>query len=272
MINTWLSYNQRQPSPYGSFTIVDVSELGEPSEDVKNHIANTILESYRNINFYKIHFEHEPQQALLDYLDTYVFPGEDNNIVRNVKQGDYGEILAQLIVEYFCELEVPIHKMRHKFNKDRSVFCTDMIAHNSGEPLTDIYYYEVKTRRTMIRTDGHYPPVNAHNSLLNDQNGGTEGIADFLCRMYFERGDYDKSKKYGEVIKNPSAFIRHFELFFIIETDIYLEEIVEELNALPPTLTPLNVTVVLIRDLAQKLQDGFDRAKTQVITIVYPQS
>jgi hypothetical protein len=37
----------------------------------------------------------------------------------HVRQGDWGEILTSLIVTFFQELEVPINKLKWKFNKIR---------------------------------------------------------------------------------------------------------------------------------------------------------
>lgn len=36
--------------------------------------------------------------------------------------------------------------MRFKFNKNKSVFGTDIVAINSLDDLNTVYYYEVKTR------------------------------------------------------------------------------------------------------------------------------
>src|SRR5690606_25940402 len=149
--------------------------------------------------------------------ENYIFPADSGLADKIVKPGDFGEILASMIVSYFEGLIVPINKLRWKFNNNRSVFCTDMIAHNDGDTIKDIYYYEIKTRQSIRKENGCYLTVNAHNSLLKDQLQANQGIADFLSRLSYEVRDFDASLKYGDIVRNPTKYNPHFELFFIIE-------------------------------------------------------
>jgi hypothetical protein len=134
-----------------------------------------------------------------------------------------------------------------------------MIAHNPDSKITDIYYYEIKSRLTAnketINELYDYVTIHAHNSLLHDEQIPNEGIADFLSRYYYEKSDYDNSIRYADIVKNPTKYIKHFELFFVIEKSKYIEEILISLNTLPPALHPLNITVVLIENLNQLITE-----------------
>jgi len=105
--------------------------------------------------------------------------------------------------------------------------------------------------------------------LLKDEQTPNEGIADFLGRYYFELGDFDASSKYGDIIVNPGNYNRNFELFFIIEASRFKLDILDALNNLPPTLKPLAVTVVLIKDLGKLIAQTKKLAIDHAVDYVY---
>lgn len=264
MITDWLSHTEKSPSSYGLFRVIDVFEKISADEKVCEYMAGEILSAYRNFEELKFRFESTDEATLKAYLLANVFPGDDYTLVRNVRQGDFAEVLASLIVNYFQGLVTPIHKMRYKFNKNRSVFCTDMMAHNSGETITDLYYYEIKSRLDIRRESAggitNFITVLAHNSLLKDEQTPNEAIADFLSSRYFEQGEYILSNKYNDIVLNAANYNRKFELFFIIEKTTFKDDILVALQSFPATLTPLCVTVVLIENLKQLVENIYTKA------------
>lgn len=274
MLGEWLKYNGSEENNY-LFTLIHVTEDRSPDQSVIAYISEEVLKAYRNLGYLKFSYQREPKERLVDYLNSYVLPSEKNQITKNVGQGDFGEILASLIVTFFQNLLVPIHKLQWKYNKDRTLFCTDMIAHNQGEKIKDIYYYEIKTRSIIKKekpkkdAESNYITVIAHNGLLKDELTPNEGIADFLSRYFYEKGDYDNSKKYFDIVKNPQKYNRNYELFFIIEKSKFITDILDDLNNLPPTLSPLNVTVVLIDELKRLIVETRQRVVDEAINYVY---
>lgn len=272
MLEKWLSIAETRPSPY-VFRFINVTENQTPDDDVKAFIGKEIVTAYRNLDYLQLQYRTEPRHKLVEYINNYVLTSSDNQIAKNVGQGDFGEILAGLIVSHFFKLFVPIQKLRWKFNKDRSTFCTDMIAHNPDGNITDIYYYEIKSRLLIRKeeTDGTYNHITvvAHNGLLKDEQTPNEGIADFLSRYFYEREDYDASAKYGDIVRNPSNYNRNFELFFVIEASKFKVEILDDLQNLPPTLKPLCVTLVLINGLGELIQETRELAISSAVNYVY---
>ncbi len=67
----------------------------------------------------------------------------------------------------------------------------------------------------------------------------------------------DYSKWYNDIVLNTHTYNRKFELFFIIEKDKFLTDILDALQSLPPTLKPLCVTVVLIESLSNLPRTAF---------------
>ncbi|XHR97419.1 hypothetical protein ACFJIV_12630 [Mucilaginibacter sp. UC70_90] len=220
-------------------------------------------------------YEHLSEDRLKDYIRDYVLPSNDNQLTRNVRQGDFSEVLASLIVSFFEKRIVPVKKMRWKFNKDKSVFSTDMFAHNSGDQISELYYYEIKSRLDTRQKEGTSPDrfyitVHAHNSLLKDMNQPHEGIADFLSKMYAAQKDYASAKKYHDIILNPDDYSRSYELFFIIESSKFNPAILVDLENLPPTLKPLCVTIVLIASLGRLIIELQQRAVQQAVNYIHP--
>lgn len=274
MINTWLQSSSSVPA-HQLFGMINVVEIGPPSVDVKDYLGHEIISSYRNLDDLKILYEHLPEDRLTDYIRDYVMPSNANQLTRNVRQGDFSEVLASLIVSFFEKRIVPLKKMRWKFNKDKSVFSTDMFAHNAGDQISDLYYYEIKSRLDTRQKEGTAPnrfyiTVHAHNSLLKDMQQPNEGIADFLSKMYFAQKDYDSAKKYHDIILNPNNYKRSYELFFIIETTKFNPSIIDELENLPPALKPLCITIVLIANLGRLIVDLQQRAIQQAVNFIHP--
>jgi hypothetical protein len=203
-----------------------------------------------------------------------VLASDKNQFGKNVGQGDFAEILAGLIVSFFQHLTVPIRKMQWKFNKDKSVFSTDMVAHNSADPLTDFFYYEIKSKITHGRSNVNglsaYVTVHAYNSLEKESKVPKESIADFLARLYHKNGDMANAKKYFDVVLDPSRYNSNYELFFIIDADKFDQAIIDDLLAIPPTLGPLCVTLVLIKNLGKLILDVRDMVTEAAIKKVYP--
>lgn len=254
IISDWLDY-KNENSPY-LFRIVRITEKKSPDDDIIKYLQDKIITSYRSLEFYTFHLgESATEEEVRRYVNDHVIPKNDNQFDKNVRQGDWGEILSGLIVTYFQNLVIPINKLQWKFNKDKAVFGTDLIAFNNSERIEDIYYYEIKTRKNPDTKEGKIPnrfyvSIWAHNSLLMDVNSPTESIADFLERLYFEKKEYNTASKFKDMVKNPQNYNKKFELFLIVEKVNFTADLLIELNSLPPQLDPLNVTIVLIDNLS----------------------
>jgi hypothetical protein len=271
-LDAWLTVDEPKPCPY-VFKLIEVNERLSPDEHIKVFLGKEMLSSYRNLDYLKFRYGKRPQEQLTKYLLDNAFPSQENQIDKNVGQGDFGEILAGLIVTYYADLEVPLKKMRWKFNRSRSTFCTDIMAHNKGSTISDVYYYEVKTRlrikKEKVNGVSNHITINAHNALLKDQEAPNEAIADFLSRFYFEIDEFDKADQYGDLVIARHNYTRNFGLFFIINKTSLIKRILQELHDLPPALKPLTVTVVLIQDLAKIIDYTRNTAVAEAIKYVY---
>lgn len=263
MIENWLEYTEKGDAKY-VFKLVQITEKDSPDDDLIKFLQEKIITSYRSLDFYKFHLgETVSEDEIIKYIQDQIIPNDENQFDKNVRQGDWGEILSGLIASYFQDLFIPINKLQWKFNKDKAVFGTDLIAFNKGESIRDIYYYEIKTRVNPDKKEGtkpnrHYISILAHNSLLKDEQSPTESIADFLERLYFEKEDFTTASKFKDIVKNPKNYNKKFELFLIVEKDKFIEEILTDLNEFPPQLAPLSVTIILINNLSSLVSRTWD--------------
>ena len=246
MIEDWLKYEEKKDIDY-VFRLIHITENQSPPDDnLLKYLQEKILISYRKIDFYKFVLQNESKEKIINYIKEQVIPNNDTIIDKNVRQGDWGEVLTSLIILKFKGYE-SANKLQWKFNKNKSVFGTDLIAFN---PNGAIHYFEIKTTQNPHRKkEGKYISVRAYNSLLNDMVAPTESIADFFMRLAYDKGEFEKAKKLKDIVLNPTNYKKEFELFFIVEKSKFIENILKELNNLPPELNPLNVTIVLIDNL-----------------------
>jgi hypothetical protein len=271
MINKWLEYKEQKSSYL--FRSIYVTEQSKPDNKLIEHLQEQILISYRNIEYYKFHLENTTEAEIRSFVLNQVVPADVTQFDKNVRQGDWGEILSALIVAYFQDLEVPINKLQWKLNKDKAVFGTDLLAYNKGEKITDLYYYEVKTKlnpkvKVGKKPNRFYITIVAHNSLMKDETAPTESIAEFLERLFFERKNFDEAKKFKDIVKNPQNYNRNFELFFIIDNLNFDSAILDELNNLTPQLNPLKVTLIFIDDLQKLVENTWKDIESLLVKLL----
>ena len=247
MIEDWLKYEEKENTAY-VFKLIHITEnQSPPDNNLIKHLQEKILTSYRKIDFYKFVLKNESKEKIINYIREQVIPDNATIIDRNVRQGDWGEVLTALITLKYRGYE-SANKLQWKFNKNKSVFGTDLIAFN---PNGSIHYFEIKTTQNPhTKKDGEYISIRAYNSLLKDMDAPTESIADFFMRLAYDKGEFEKAKKLKDIVLNPTNYKKEFELFLIVEKSKYIDKILQELNNLPPELTPLNITVVLIDNLS----------------------
>lgn len=281
MITKWLEEKKRSGSLY-TFQVINVTEKNNASEEAIEYIGERILNAYRSAAFLKTTFQTKHSKELIKYLKEYVFPAIDGagskgeiTIRKNVRQGDFGETISIELIEKFRKLHVPVSKLRWKFNNNRSVFCTDIFAHDRGNNFSELKYYEVKTRTTFNKQIC----IEAHNSLAKDIPH--EFIADFLQRHYYELAEemnrsgrdakkyYDICAKYNDILSNPDKYIRSFEIILIMEKKNFQETILKALDDLPPSLSPLEITIILIDDVRMIIDKSYKKAIAYALTFVY---
>ena len=181
MIEKWINEVPRNPCPY-CYSVIDISELDEISDEVKRYISEFILFSFRNIEHLKRRYKGKPVEKLKEYIEKNIFAPNDDNPGKNVRQGDWGEIISALVLRDLRGLVLPVFKLRWKVNREKAMFGTDVFAVKEDEHgnVQKLIYCESKTRRTYSKSVG----VEAYNSLYKDNGQSLPQIIDFISNIF----------------------------------------------------------------------------------------
>lgn len=255
---------------YCNFATFEISSI-EELDGFTEFLGHKIIESYKDVEFLRRHFAHEGKEALKEYLQSHVYPEGDYQIDQNVKNGDLGEIIGeQTIHEYEEGLTVPIKKLKWKMNNKKSVFCTDIFAHNSIGPIDVLKYYEVKTYTTRNINVG----VKAFDALKKDVESGREPIANFLSQRHLAKAilaeelgqgevaaeHYEKSDEYMSIVKGSKDYTRKYEAILVREKGRFREEELERIDEKEPFFDDLLVSVVLVDNLQDVINLSFEKS------------
>lgn len=255
---------------YSNFDLFEITSVDDISGLI-DFLGEKIFESYKDVDFIKRHFAGSTKEDLREYLQTHVYPEDEIQIDQNVKNGDLGEILGeQTIYEFEDNLKVPIKKLKWKFNNKKSVFCTDIFAHNDNGPIDVLKYYEVKTYTTRNLDVG----VKAFDGLLSDYNSGKEPIANFLSQMNHayavqakefgnnQRAEelYSLSDEYMDIVKGRKNFTRKYEAILIREKRHFRNEELDRIESKTPFTDNFMVSVVLVDNLQEIINQSFERS------------
>ncbi len=143
------------------------------------------------------------------------------------------------------------NKLKFKFNKNRSVFATDLLAFDNLNDPKSIHFYEIKTRQSLNKEDGFYITEIAYDCLENDSDNVVHPVLDFMAQRFFSSGEKDLSAKYLQLALDRHSVKSYYEIF-ILTNDINeskISKICDALNNLNLKLKPLSLTLVLVPEL-----------------------
>jgi helicase len=263
MIDTWLSASAPDSTSYPTFKFIEITERCAPDERLLKFIQEKILYAYRDQNFLIRNFQQKTPDVIKNYIEKNVIPADINNFDKSVREGDFGEIVSSLIVGEIQHREA-FTKLRWKINKDKSVFGTDIVAFDSMNDPSKVYYYEVKTRYDAMKKEspGKGEPsecitVIANKSLQYDISMN-ENILDFMAREYNAHGQYDKADKFLDYVLHPESIEKAFEIFILTDSSIYNKNyamLLQMLDDVQNKETPLSITFVFIDNMKQFVDD-----------------
>lgn len=272
--------------PTYPFTVDRFEVIPTRQQELPHALGKLLLSSYRDKEMLKAEYRGKTKEELLVYLENYVFPtdreGRQNaSHISMVKTGDFGEAIFAKVADEFHGLLIPFQKISWKLRSDKASFCTDVFGHNIGEPIRDLHYYEVKTRTTHYRAASrrregtHLVGVVGHDSLAHDHDSPVEQISDFLRRQFYENAalieaagneelaaaNRSKAAQYGNIVDNRGAYTRNYCVALVLDaTQAFREEIIQDLQALPPELTPMRLSIVFLEDLPALMEAAFKAA------------
>lgn len=260
MIRQYFSEKENNSQKY-DFCFISITEDKPKDDELIYELQKNILRAYRNSKFFQQQRRNLNRAGLENYILKYVIPDDITNFDLAVRYGDFGEVFASLIIEYIRGKRT-FHKLRWKFNSNKSVFGTDIVAFDSLDNPKEITYYEVKTRKNALKREAlEFITVIAYKSLEKDMNSNTETILDFMSRFYFDSNEYDKSKIFSDLVDGIKPVNKNYEIFVITDSKVLskkYKKLLSALHSIPKTITPLSVTFVFIDNLKELMADTWD--------------
>lgn len=247
-IGKWLNAPIKEKTKY-EYSLYRITKKADKTTTLIRDLQEELLYSYREKKFLKKNVFSMTKKNIRKYIKG-IIPEDSDNIAENVRTGDFGEVLVKLIVSFFFHYTA-YNKLKFKFNKNRSVFATDLVAFDDISNPKSIYYYEIKTRKTLNKENGFYITQIAYESLEKDEDNCVQPILDFMAQRFFESRKKDLSLKYSKLALNKKKVKSNYEIF-VLTNDINEKKILKICKALNETtikLNPLSLTLVLVPEL-----------------------
>lgn len=247
MIQDWLNHLERTSHNY-KFNIIDLSETRVRNEDLfPAWLAKELLIAYKNPDHLKRRYSKREKVELREYLMDEVFPPLTEIMDKNVRRGDWGEIVSSLVLRDVRNLETALIKLRYKLNRKKSSFGIDVfgVQLDDAGNVCSLCVCETKTKITYDKKIG----VKAHNSLNINDKSSIITIADFMSTLYYTEGNYALADQFDEIVIKKGEFPTDHHIFLVHEKSLWKDDILDELNNLADLHKGLNLNVLLIDNL-----------------------
>lgn len=247
MIHDWLKHSERSNHSY-KFKVIDLSETEIRKQELfPQWLAEELLMAYKNPNHLKRRYSKKDKSELRKYLADEVFPPLTKVMDKNVRRGDWGEIVSSLFLRDVMNLETALIKLRYKLNRKKSSFGIDVFGVQLDDKgnVCGLCVCETKTKITYDKQIG----VKAHDSLYINDISSIITIADFMSTLYFEQGKYELSDQFDEIVINNGDFPTDHHIFLVHEKKLWNDDILSELNNLARLSQDLHFNVLLIDEL-----------------------
>jgi hypothetical protein len=267
MIRDWLNQSIRSNHKY-KYNIIDISETDIRTEQAfPTWLAGELLIAYKNPEHLRRRYSKRNKSELRDYLINEVFPPVVEVIDKNVRRGDWGEIVTSLILRDIRQLETALIKLRYKLNRKKSSFGIDVfgVQLNQAGKVCGLCVCETKTKITYDKQIG----VKAYNSLLSNDTSAIITIADFMSTLYFNEGKLELADQFDEIVLQKANFPTDYHIFLVHEKKLWDEDVLIELNNIQDLNQDLNVNVLLIDDLDNLAKHTFSLVPKVGEDIVY---
>lgn len=273
MIERYFSIKENDYQTY-DFQFIRITEDCNKDDTLINELQKSIIREYREPSYLQRKRRNLDRAGLEDYIRKKVIPDEITNFDLATRYGDFGEIFASLVIQ-FVDNKKTFNKLQWKFNKDKSVFGTDIVSFDSLEEPSEICYYEVKTRENCLNKEEvsrkkigddeiiekEYISVIAYKSLEKDMLSDKESILDYMSRFYHATGDEDISDLFSDLVDGVKSVNKSYEVFIITDSKNLSKDyksLLTALNSYPKTINPLKVTFIFIDSIKQLMTETWN--------------
>lgn len=191
----------------------------------------------------------------------------EKTLEKNVRRGDFGEIITSLILRDINSLETTLIKLRYKLNRKKSSFGIDVfgVQLDKNGQVCGLCICETKTKITYDKAIG----IKAHDSLFSDDQSAIITISDFMSNLYYTSGNYDLSDQFDKIVLQKANFPTNHHIFLVHEKDKFNEEILDELDKFKDLQKGIHVNVLLIENLDALMHESHSLIPTVGERLVY---
>ncbi|HYU56245.1 MAG TPA: Hachiman antiphage defense system protein HamA [Candidatus Dormibacteraeota bacterium] len=235
---SWLRSSFRSSSPYKTFDVVDINEHRPLTIEVKSLLKTIIASALYDIDFLTIVAESLGWDTVQKMLT------ERRPKVKNLRYGDFGEIITNAILADFFGYIIPVQKLRYRIETDQSLPGTDSIALKvvSGA-ITDVSFVESKLRSGQDTSKA----VEGYHQLAADYVEDFFGFTTFvLSRMHEEKHQLFSAFLAYLKDRKDTTNLESFRLGLVWEYGKWSETCLRNLEEARETAVP-RMTVQLVR-------------------------
>ena len=225
-------------SPHSSFndpvTLVLV-ETSAPGKDVKSHLSLQMAEHQM------------PIQVVEDMANILGWERVNSRLTPSrlqIRNGDFGEMLACRVLETFGALEIPVKKVRFKINSDQTQPGADIVGLEiEDDRIVAIHFAEAKFRTTGDTAAGNA----AHQQLESWHKEEFEQIAMFIGTRLYET-QRDLYSKFMDYLSAGTNRADEYHIVLVWDNERWTDTVLSNIQ-FSDQIDPLTIRTVLIKDL-----------------------
>jgi hypothetical protein len=176
----------------------------------------------------------------------------------SLKRGSFGEVLAASMLEEFHGHLVPVRKLRFRTSAVDSPTATDLLSLRVGDSgeIVEVAFGEVKVRTTRAGMTGL--AVGAHNQLREDVAATIPSVMSFAVTVLSERQDPLGDALLDYLLSRRAEGNETYHIVLVVEQCNWREEDLQGVRELNERLSPLDIHIVKIDSLAEKVDALFE--------------
>jgi len=264
MLEIWLDLNTNNTddeelnAPSGSYQVVSVREQTScDASKIRRVIRNWLRHCYASSKYVQSRVTAGAYCSSEDLYQKEKFPSRTNVMVRH---GDFGEAVGHFILRSHPSFSftLPVFRLRHKHNREKSEFGFDLIGFSLAEgsnSTNTLCIGEAKTRTSkdkQVILEGHFTLASYTRGREIEQTGR---IAHWLF-MQGRDEEYNKLAIFGDGWAQEEFERRHV-FIGVFDKALLLQEMIEAMNEVDEVLSTFSVCAVLIEDLRDNIEEAY---------------
>lgn len=192
-------------------------------DSITEFLTDLLATCLTNPEFVARMLQQSGSAELAAYLASRGFPEK-----MNLRVGDFGEVLAGVVLESEEALIQPILKLRYRETSTWAMRLTDVFSIRiEGDEITGFCFSSVKAGITS-------PPQNValdgYDQLVKDFNRPKPEILFFIQERLFEASDFDQLERFDRVAARSEPIDRLHRLILVFDQEVWKESVIEHLD------------------------------------------